>query len=121
MADEKRDKDDAAGQQDDLNQRFPRMPQAPEAPEPPKIQANLPPHPDKPKPGSVRPGQYNKMALAFTAANSFIMPVLILGALGIFLEQRFGHNKGMFAILGILLGLVVGIVGLMNVIKKLSD
>src|SRR4051812_1726260 len=114
MADEKRDRDEAERQQDDLTRRFPRMPAPPDVPDPPKIQANLPTHPDKPQPGAVQPGQYSKLALAFTAANSFIMPVLILSVGGFLLDQKFGHNKGMFSILGVLLGLAVGIVSLMR-------
>ena len=121
MANEKRDKDEAEDQQDDLSRRFPRMPMAPDVPEPPKIQANLPPHPDKPQPGAVQPGQYNKLALAFTAANSFIMPVLILSIAGFVCDQKFGHSKGLFSILGVVLGLVVGIAGLMRVIKKMAE
>src|SRR4051812_34683151 len=120
MPEEKQD-NDRAELQDDLNRSNPRMPAPPDVPEPPKIQAQLPPRPDTPQSGNVQPGQYNKLALAFTAANSFIMPIIILSIAGFFCDQKFGHSKGLFSILGVLLGLVVGISSLMRVIKKLSE
>ena len=105
---------------EELADRFPRMPSAPELPEPPKLSPTLPP-PAKQQPGAVEPGSYNKMALAFTAANSFIMPVIVLTIGGVLLDRKFGGNKGWYAIGGVLLGLIVGISALVRVIKKMSD
>jgi hypothetical protein len=105
---------------DELADRFPRMPSAPDLPEPPKLSPTLPPSAQR-QPGAVEPGGYNKMALAFTAANSFIMPVIVLTIAGIFLDRKFGGGKGWYVILGVFLGLIVGVTALVRVIKKMSD
>src|SRR5438128_9961447 len=79
---------EAPREADELADRFPRMPAAPDLPEPPKIAPSLPPT-AKQRPGEVEPGSYNKMGLAFTAANSFIMPGIILTIAGIYLDKKF--------------------------------
>src|SRR5260221_8809978 len=88
---------DADREADDPADRFPRMPAAPNLPEPPRLAPILPPRAGK-KPGGVEPGSYSKTALAFTAANSFIMPVIVLAVAGFLLDRKFGDNKGWFTI-----------------------
>jgi hypothetical protein len=112
--------EDEKKEQDHLQDRFPRMPPAPRVPEPPRMTQPLPPHPAKPRPGTVEPGGYNKLALATTAASSFIMPILILSLGGSWLDQKMHHTTAWFAMAGVLVGLVVGVSALMKVVKRME-
>lgn len=105
---------------DDLKERFPEMPPLPDLPEAPKLAPILPPHPSKPQPGAVAPGSYNKMAIGATAASSFITPIIVLSVGGYLLDQKL-HSSPWMAFLGVVVGFVVGLVALLNVMKKLSD
>ena len=111
---------DRDGQQDEDSARFPTVPPLPEIPEAPSLSPRLPPHPDKPLPGAVEPGTHNKNALAFTAANSFIMPILVLAVGGWYLDQRLHHTVQWLAFVGVLVGLVVGMSSLLNVVKRMQ-
>jgi hypothetical protein len=111
---------DEPKEQDDLQARFPNVPPAPQVPEPPRMTQPLPPHPAKPRPGMVEPGGYNKLALATTAASSFIMPIIVLSLGGWWLDQKLHHLTAWFAMAGVLLGLVVGVSALLKVVKRLE-
>jgi hypothetical protein len=116
--------------------RFPDLPppiEVPEAPRletklpaaeltrAPKIANQLPPRPSATRPGGVEPGGYSKLAIASTAATSFIMPIVILSVGGWWLDNRLHHKTGWLAFIGVLLGLVVGISSLMKVMARLQD
>lgn len=107
-------------EQDDLQTRFPDVPPVPHVPEPPKMTQPLPPHPQKPGPGTVEPGSYNKLALATTAATSFIMPVIVLSLGGYWLDQKLHHSTAWFAFAGVLVGMVAGVSSLLNIIKRMQ-
>lgn len=107
-------------EEDELSGRFPTMPNLNAIPDAPKLSVQLPPHPDRPKPGSIEPGGYNNLALAATAATSFIMPVLVLSVGGIYLDRALHHKTPWFAMAGVIFGMVVGISALMRVINKMS-
>ena len=122
MADEERRKaaEEEAAEEDDLLSRFPATPETPEVPDVPKFAVKLPPHSSKIQPGSIAPDSYGKMGLAFTAATSFIMPVVVLSVGGWWLDQKLHHTTAWLAFAGVLLGLVTGVVSLINVMNKLS-
>lgn len=104
-----------------LLKRFPSVPPVPDLPEMPRIAPSLPPHPDTPREGKLEPGSYNKMAIAATAASSFIMPIIVLGYGGWWLDQKLKHETAWLSLLGVVLGFAAGVVSLMNSIKRLSD
>ena len=109
------------GEADDLLNRFPAVPQLPhDVPAPPKIKVDLPPHPNRPKPGAVNKTDMRSSALAYQAASSFIAPIILLGLLGWFLEGRF-HKNGLIMVVFFILGFVVGVVGLLNVVNKMNE
>ena len=112
--------EDDGEEQDDLQSRFPKVPPAPHIPEPPKMTQPLPPHPAKPRQGVVEPGSYNKMALATTAASSFIMPIIVLSLGGWWLDQKLHHTTFWIAFIGVLVGLVVGVSALLKVVNRLQ-
>ena len=112
--------EDDGKEQDDLQSRFPEVPPAPHIPEPPKLTQPLPPHPAKPRPGAVEPGGYNKLALATTAASTFIMPIIVLSVGGWWLDQKLHHTTAWLAFIGLLVGLVVGVSALLKVVNRLE-
>ena len=112
--------EDEGKEQDDLHGRFPNVPPAPQVPHPPQMTQPLPPHPEKPRPGAVVPGSYNKMALATTAASSFIMPIVVLSVGGWWLDQKLHHTTFWIAFIGVLVGLVVGVSALLKVVNRLQ-
>ena len=71
------------------------------------------------QPGSASPGKYQKLAVAATAATSFVAPVIVLGVAGWWLDQRL-HTIGMCAFVGTVIGFVVGIVSLLGIIRQLN-
>lgn len=110
---------DAGEQPVSLTRRGMPMPMS-DLPEPPSIQASLPPRPDVPQKGTVAPGGYQKLAVAATAASSFIAPIIVLGLGGWWLDQKLHLQPALLGFVGTLLGFVVGIISLMRVIKQLS-
>lgn len=112
--------EDEGKEPDDLQARFPNMPPAPDVPEPPRMTQKLPPHPEKPRPGAVEPGSYNKLALATTAASTFIMPIIVLSVGGWWLDQKLHHTTAWFAFAGVLIGLVAGVSALLKVVNRLE-
>jgi hypothetical protein len=113
MADDgKRDKD--------LSKRFPAPPPSSELPEAPRIDVKLPPRQGTPQPGRVTPGAYQKLAVAATAATSFIAPIVVLGVGGWWLDQRLHSPIGICAFIGTVVGFIVGIVSLLRVIQQLN-
>ena len=112
---------DNGNQDDDLAGRFPRPPSEPEIPEAPKIDVKLPPREGRPTPGAVKPGAYRKVAIAATAASTFITPIIVLSLGGWWLDQRMHSSTGIFAFLGALVGFVVGIISLLRVIQQLNS
>jgi hypothetical protein len=108
------------GQEEDLRERFPALPPRRELPEVPDLDVPLPPHPSKPKPGSIEPGSYGKAAIAFTAASSFTMPIIVMSVGGWWIDGKFKTAPwGVF--IGVVVGFAAGISSLLNVIKKLSE
>jgi hypothetical protein len=105
--------------QNSLADRFPEVAPAPDMPKPPEVKVTLPPKPSGKTPGRVEPGSYRKMGLAFTAATSFIMPVIVLSVGGMYLDRKFGANW--IAFVGVLLGLVVGVTALLRIVNQLSE
>lgn len=121
MNDEPSRKQEANNELDDLQTRFPAVPSLPhDVPEPPKIKVDLPPHPDLPKPGAANATDIRGSALAYQAASSFIMPIILLGLLGWFLDGRF-HGNGIITILFFILGFVVGVVSLLKVVNQMNN
>jgi hypothetical protein len=119
VAEDSRPEEQGEGEQ--IEERFPNLP-PPEAPDVPELKPKLPPHPDRhSKPGAVEPGSYNKMALAATAASSFIMPIVALSVLGWWLDNRLHHETSWLAFIGVLVGMVVGISSLLRVMNRLSE
>src|ERR1051326_2745150 len=101
MADkDKRDKE--------FSERFPAPPPSTDLPEAPKIEVKLPPVGGKQAPGSVKPGAYRKVAIAATAASSFVTPILVLALGGVWLDKRL-HTGGICAFIGAVLGFIVGV------------
>ncbi len=102
----------------DIPERFPAPPPPTRIPDAPKIEVKLPPVAGKQAPGTVTPGSYQKVAIAATAASSFIAPIIVLGLGGWWLDQRFHIN--ICAFIGTVLGFIVGILSLMRVIQQLN-
>lgn len=107
---------------DDLSKRFPAPPTVGAAPETPKLtRRDLPPHPEKPRPGAIEPGAYTNMGLAATAATSFIMPIIVCGLFGYYVLDTRLHLAPWGTVGGFTLGFVAGIVSLLRVVNKLSQ
>ena len=106
--------------EDDVQSRFPDLPPPPDVPEAPKLSPKLPTHPER-KTTGVEPGGNRKLAIATTAASSFIMPIIVLSVGGWWLDQKMHHTTYWFAFLGVIVGMVVGVVSLLHVIKRLSE
>jgi hypothetical protein len=106
--------------EDDLAKRFPASPAPPEIPDAPKIEVKLPPRAGAPQPGTVAPGGYHKLAVAATAASTFVTPIIVLGVGGWWLDQRLHMTTALFAFIGTVLGFIAGVVGLMRVIQQLN-
>ncbi|HLV82069.1 MAG TPA: AtpZ/AtpI family protein [Chthonomonadaceae bacterium] len=120
MSDEERERDEDE-EEAALQKRFPTMPRPPEAPDVPHFAPKLPQHPDKPRPGAVEPGSYNKLALATTAASSFIMPIIILSVGGFYLDRALHHETYWLAFIGVIVGLIAGTASLISVMNRLSQ
>jgi len=106
---------------DDLERRFPAPPKHSDVPEPPKIEVKLPPSSTHSRPGNVVPGRYQKLAVAATAATSFVAPIVVLGVAGWWLDQRLHSTAGLCAFAGVVLGFIAGIVSLLGVIRQLKS
>jgi hypothetical protein len=104
---------------DDFSKRFPAPPPSSDVPEAPKIEVKLPPREGRPQPGTVAPGGYQKLAVAATAASSFVGPILVLGVGGWWLDQRL-HTNGTCAFIGTVVGFIAGIFSLLRVIQQLN-
>lgn len=111
---------DAMEHKDEADDALSGIPEPPGVPEPPRIAVKLPPHGGAARPGSVRPGGYQKLAIASTAASSFVTPVIVLGLGGYYLDQRLHHQTSWFAFAGTMLGFVVGVMALLRIIGRLS-
>lgn len=113
--------DEEEERKDAIEERFPTVPRAPVPPEPPRIDPILPPHPETRRiETGIAPGSYNKMALAATAASSFIMPIILLALGGYWLDGKL-HTAPWLVFIGLLLGLAAGVTGLLRVAKRLSE
>jgi hypothetical protein len=106
--------------EEEIPERFPAPPPPAAMPEAPKIEVKLPPLPGKPTPGTVAPGAYTKVAVAATAASSFITPIVVLGVGGWWLDQRLHFGISICAFIGTVLGFILGILALMRVIQQLN-
>lgn len=105
---------------DDIEKRFPVPPPSSELPEAPKIEVRLPPASDPLRRGAVKPGGYRKLAIAATAASTFVAPILVLSVGGWWLDQRL-HTSGICAFIGAIVGFIAGIVSLLRVIQQLNQ
>ena len=99
--------------------QFPELPKFEDVPDVPKISPSLPKLPSQSNSGDSQPGGYKKIALASTAATSFIGPIIVMTIIGLFLDKKFGHGQGLFVVGAIILGFIVGVTSLMTVLKKL--
>ena len=106
--------------EEEVPERFPAPPPPTAIPEAPKIDVKLPPVAGKQASGAVAPGAYRKVAIASTAASSFIAPILVLGVGGWWLDQRLHTSVGICAFIGTVLGFIVGVLTLMRVIRQLN-
>ena len=106
--------------EDKISERFPAPPPSTDLPAAPKIDVKLPPRVDAPQAGRVAPGSYQKLAVAATAATSFIAPIVVLGVGGWWLDQRLHSPIGICAFVGVVLGFIVGIISLLRVIQQLN-
>lgn len=105
-----------------LDKRFPDLPPPPEVPLAPRLDVKLPPHPERHRPeGAVEPGAYNKMAIATTAASSFIMPIIVLSVGGWYLDQKLKHKTAWFALAGVIVGMILGVGALLRIVSRLQD
>ncbi len=127
MADDKRNKklDDLLDnspvrREKRLNELMGSIPKDIDLPEVPKISVALPPNPEKKREGVPEPGSLGKMGLAYTAATSFVAPIIVLSIIGFLLDKKFGHSQGLFVIGGVVIGFIVGVVSLLNVVKKME-
>ncbi len=127
MADDKRNKklDDLMDNSSDkrekrLNELMGNMPEEIDLPVVPKISVTLPPNPERKREGVPEPGSLGKMGLAYTAATSFVAPIIILTLAGFLLDKKFGHGQGLFVVGGVVIGFIVGVASLLNVIKKME-
>ncbi len=90
-------------------------------PEVPKLAPVLPPHPGKAAERGQGPGSNQKAAIATTAASAFVTPVLVLSVGGYFLDKKIHDAVPWFAMLGVVVGMIVGITALLRIIKKLEE
>jgi F0F1-type ATP synthase assembly protein I len=125
MADPKRedpieDQIEDEEQEPPIETRFPTLPNAPTLPDAPRYEAKLPDI-SKPRPGAAAPGAYSKIAIAATAATSFIVPIIVLSVGGYFLDKKLNNTTPWFAMLGLIVGLAAGISALLKIIAKLQD
>jgi F0F1-type ATP synthase assembly protein I len=111
---------DRGGRDREDSERFPAPPSISDVPEAPKIDVKLPRVTGEAQPGSVTPGKYRKVAIATTAASSFVAPILVLGVGGYLLDQRMHNTMALFAFLGTVVGFGVGIFSLLRVIQQLN-
>ncbi|HEV2472740.1 MAG TPA: AtpZ/AtpI family protein [Chthonomonadales bacterium] len=124
MADEerlrKRIQEAEADSLDPLLGRMPEAPPPPDAPEPTRIDPALPPRPGTRRAGQPQPGEYRNMGLAYSAASSFIIPVIALAVGGYLLDRALRHSTDWFAFVGVLVGMLVGVSSLMRVMNRLN-
>ncbi len=118
MPDEENQQDPEEDEAAKLLKRFPQVPEHSDAPHPPMISVELPPHPQLKKDSSDGM-QTNKMAIASTAASSFVTPIIILSVAGWWLDQKFKTNW--IAFVGVVLGFIVGVMQLIRITSKLND
>jgi F0F1-type ATP synthase assembly protein I len=111
--------DESKAEQDDLSKRLADLPPAPDVPEPPRLSHLLPPQTKQRQPGAIEPGSYNRLALATTAASSFVMPIIVLFLGGWWLDTKW-HTTPWLAFTGVLVGLVVGVVSLLNITRRME-
>lgn len=121
MADPKREEEiEQEEVEPPLETRFPTLPNATRLPDAPRYEAKLPDL-NTPKQGSVAPGAYGKLAIAATAATTFITPIIVLSLGGWYLDQKLKHTTAWFAMIGLIVGMIAGVTSLLKVISKLQD
>ncbi len=119
MADEDRSPENDRDENSKMIHKFPDIPVHVDAPHPPKVEVNLPPHP-KVKAAGEDSRQMGKMAIASTAASSFVSPIIILSVVGWWLDQKLKTGPWM-AFGGVVLGFVVGVMQLLRITSKLNE
>jgi F0F1-type ATP synthase assembly protein I len=103
----------ASGKKDDLQISH-------DAPEPPRLNPKLPAHPESTKPDAGTIASYSNSAIATSAVSSFVTPIIVLCLGGYWLDQRMQHKTPWFAMVGVVVGLVLGTSSLMRVLNRLS-
>ena len=112
--------EDQQSTDEELANRFVQAAEVPSLPAVPEIHVRLPVHPDSVPHIEKQLTGMAKTGIALTAATSLIAPIIVFAVLGSYADHRFnGHSMIVFA--AVVLGLVLGIVSLMNVMKKLAD
>jgi hypothetical protein len=89
-------------------------------PEPPRLTPNLPLHPDERSKVATEAASYSKAAIASTAVSAFVTPIFVLCLGGYWLDQKLKHVTPYLAMLGVIVGLILGIASLMKVLNRLS-
>ena len=106
-------------EEQDIEAQFPVVPETPGLPEVPRIEVKLPLHPDKPQPGVIQMGTLSKAGVALSAVSSFVLPIVFLAVTGFYLDKKL-HTGSIIVFAGIILGFILGLVSLINVIRKLA-
>lgn len=89
-------------------------------PEPPRLNPNLPLHPADRRKIAIESASYSKAAIASTAVSAFVTPIFVLCLGGYWLDQKLKHQTPYLAMLGVIVGLILGIASLMKVLDRLS-
>ena len=90
------------------------------APEPPRLAVTLPQHPVHRDQQSVIATSYRKSAMASSAVTGFVMPIITLCLGGYWLDQKWKHEVPYLAMVGVVVGLIVGVSTLLRTLNKMS-
>ena len=96
----------------------PRLIVAP--PELPVMDPALPPHPQKRAPGALENANYGKSMMASSAVTSFLMPIVTFCLAGYWLDARLKHATPWLAIIGVVVGMILGVTSLLRVLNRIS-
>ncbi len=94
------------------------LPPIPELPHTPKLNPKLPPMPREREDPNAK--QYRQMGIAYTIPVTLITPIILLTALGWWLDQRF-HKSPVFTMGGALLGIVTGFINMIRLANRLNE
>jgi F0F1-type ATP synthase assembly protein I len=63
---------------------------------------------------------YSKAALGTTAVSALVTPIVVLCLGGYWLDMRLKHATPWFAMIGVIVGLVLGLTSMMKILEKIS-